>query len=364
MTEQRGALQQQRILNHWVILLLRGDRFTRICAGPEGADEAEPMDEVGEDEDAAAQLPSTPPAQAVEADDDSVPSPGSPPAAAGDDQEETLSPAQPADEATDSLLQQVPSEATAAQTGAQPWPMPPRLAAATQSAAEVAANEAAPDLATSEDGAPEGAGAGAEGIPHDAALGEAAPKQAGGETTGAPKQDAPAQAKPRLPPSNLVTSWGPSAPARRIMAHTAPGPPSILAGDAGEYSSHIYHHIQDILARRQGASADKVQASAILCLLFTHYAACSRTRGGADVTMVAAHSVTRECMLRLSEVVRHLQPGWTVLVIYKIASHVTWEERRQSTYLQGCFFLRQVTKRRHQARQRWRHRFLQEANKV
>ena len=255
MTEQRGALQQQRILNHWITLLLRGDRFTRICAGPEGAAEAEPMDEGGEDEDAAAQLPSTPPAQAVEAEDESVPSPGSPPAAAGDDQEEALSPAQPADEATDSLLQQVPSEATAALTGPQPWPMPPRLAAAAQSAAEVAANEAAPDLANSEDWAPKGAGAAAEGIPHDVAPGEAAPKQAGRETMGAPKRDAPAQAKPRLPPSNLVTSWGPSAPARRIMAHTAPGPPSILAGDAGEYSSHIYQRVQDILARRQFASA-------------------------------------------------------------------------------------------------------------
>ncbi|EIE18680.1 hypothetical protein COCSUDRAFT_45164 [Coccomyxa subellipsoidea C-169] len=150
--------------------------------GPEGADEAEPMHEGGEDEDAAAQLASTPPAQAVEAEDESVPSPGSPPAVAVDDQEEALSPAQPADDSTDSLLQQVPSEATAAQTGPQPWPMPPLLAAAAQSAAEVAANEA----------------------------------------------------KPRLPPSNLVTSWGPSAPARRIMAHTAPGPPSILAGDAGD----------------------------------------------------------------------------------------------------------------------------------
>lgn len=184
-----------------------------MSSGPEEPEEAEASEPEDAGHEIPPQLKSTPPAQAAETEGDAGSSPSSP-ALAEHEQEGQLT-ATPADEEASPLMQQLSAKDAAAQTGPQPWPLPPRVAAA-QSAAQ--ATEGAPEEAAPEQTAPE----------------QALPKMA---AEAAPKEDAPAQAKPKLPPSNLVTSWGPSAPARRIMAHTAPGPHSMLASSSGAPSA-------------------------------------------------------------------------------------------------------------------------------
>lgn len=181
-----------------------------MLSGPEEPEEAEASGPEDAGRETPPQLKSTPPAQAAETEGDAGSSPSSP-ALAEHEQEGQLT-ATPADEEASPLMQQFSAKDAAAQTGPQPWPLPPRVVAA-QSAAR--ASEATP-----EEAAPE----------------QALPKLA---AEAAPKEDALAQAKPRLPPSNLVTSWGPSAPARRIMAHTAPGPHSMLASSSGAPSAYL-----------------------------------------------------------------------------------------------------------------------------
>ncbi len=152
------------------------------CADPE-EDQADAMDEKQNGRKAAPEVASAP----LEEEEEPASFPQYSADAEADKDALDRSSGQLATETAEYLPQQVLEQAAAAQQHPAPWPMPPRLAA---------------------------------------------------ETAGKAPEETASDQPNRRPPSNLVTSWGPSAPGKKIMAHAAPRPPSFL-GATGEFDAFV-----------------------------------------------------------------------------------------------------------------------------
>lgn len=169
-------------VNWHVVELCTGEVNDRLHGTGADQEQADAMDEEQDGQEATPEVASAP----LEEEDEPACLPHSA-AAAADGNGQDRSSAQLAIELSEHLPLRIPEQAAAAQQGPLPWPMPPTLTAET--------------------------------------------------ATEAP-QEAAADQPNRRPPSNLVTSWGPSAPGRKIMAHTAPRPPSFL-GATGELDALV-----------------------------------------------------------------------------------------------------------------------------
>lgn len=176
-------------------------------AGVAEEPEAELADEGHHPQDVATSHPDTREAEAMPADPE--PTQASPAAEAANAILRRLqSAAAEAPVAQPPPQQQPQKKPPSAQPKPQPWPMLPRAASAHAPAQQGTGDAAAAEGAVATD--------------------EAAPQ----------KGDC-AQVRPRQAPSNLVTSWGPSVPARRIMAHQSTGPlplPSLPSGEPSTVS--------------------------------------------------------------------------------------------------------------------------------
>lgn len=178
------------------------------CAGPE-QEQADATDEERDGQDATPEMASAPPTEETEA----ACMPECSTAEGADRNGQERSSAQLAAKTSEHLSQQQPEQAAAAQQCPQPWPLLPMRVTDTAGKLPVASDQ------------------------------------------------------PKRPPSNLVTSWGPSAPGKRILAHTAPRPPGttgaldILVRSPCECTPAVRYSVDHVMVAFCGCT---VQASILI----------------------------------------------------------------------------------------------------